>query len=184
MTGLWVFVVGPSGAGKDSVINCAQQLLTGQKNIVFSSRLVTRPSQAGSEHDPIPEQEFRLLMASGSLSWHWQAHGFSYGVAAHYETDVQAGRLVVVNGSRAHVNSVLSADDIKVVEVTASNDQLASRLQQRGRDDAQAITSRLARNASLRQVSADCLIVNNNTLATAGQQLADYLVATLQGITL
>jgi len=183
MTGAWVFVCGPSGAGKDSVINAARQLLMHQKNIVFARRLVTRPSQAGSEHDQIAEQDFRLMMTSGGLSWHWQAHDFFYGVAANYATDVQAGHLVVVNGSRAHVNSLLHADDVKVVIVTASNNQLASRLQQRGRDDPQAIASRLARNASLSRVTADCVIVNDSALAASSQRLADYLLATSQQLT-
>ena len=178
MTGAWVFVCGPSGAGKDSVIDSAQQLLEGRKDIVFSRRLVTRPTQAGSDHDPVAEQEFLSLMASGGLCWHWQAHGFFYGVAVHYAGAVRSGQLVVVNGSRAHVNSMVRADDVKVVEITASDRQLASRLQQRRRDDPQAIASRLARNFCLDPVKADCIIVNDSALASSGQRLADYLVAT------
>jgi ribose 1,5-bisphosphokinase len=176
-------VVGPSGAGKDSVIRSAQQLLLDQKNIVFARRMVTRPSQAGSVHDPVTEDDFRFLIASGGLSWHWEAHGFFYGIARHYRAAVKAGQLVVVNGSRAHVSSLMRADDLKMVEVSASNGQLASRLQQRGRDDPQAIASRLARNSGLSRVRADCVIVNESALAAAGKRLADYLVATSLQIT-
>ena len=186
MRGAWVFVVGPSGAGKDSVLNAAQQLLRDQKNIVFTRRLVTRPAQSASEHDPITEEDFRRLEVSGGLSWHWQAHGFFYGVLADYATAIQAGHLVVVNGSRAHVNahvhSLSNFQNIKVIEVTASKDKLATRLQQRGRDDADAITGRLARNAGLKPVKSDGVIVNDGLLASASQQLADYLLSTLQEI--
>lgn len=180
MSGAWAFVVGPSGAGKDSVINAAQELLQGQQNIVFARRLVTRPSQAGSEHDAISEGDFRLLIASGGLSWQWQAHGFYYGVASHYAARVGAGQLVVINGSRGHTSTLVRADDVKVVEVSANKAQVASRLQQRGRDDPQAIASRLVRNESLSQVKADFVVVNDSALAASGEQLASYLLATAQ----
>jgi ribose 1,5-bisphosphokinase len=180
MTGGWAFVVGASGAGKDSVIGAAQKLLVRDENIVFARRLVTRPSQAGSEHDAISKGDFQLMAASGGLIWHWQAHGYCYGIASHYTADVSAGRLVVVNGSRAHTSCLVQADDVKVVEISASKIQVASRLQQRGRDDPQAIASRLVRNESLSQVKADFVVVNDSALAASGEQLASYLLGTAQ----
>ena len=180
MTGAWIFVCGPSGAGKDSVINSAQHLLKEHKSIILSRRLITRNSQADSKHDPIAEEDFKTLIHSSGLSWHWQAHGFFYGVAAHYSAGVQGGDIVIVNGSRAHVSNLVRANDIKVVEVTASTNHLVSRLQQRGRDDPQAIKSRLARNSDFSQLNADCVIINDGGLAAAGQKLATYLVETMQ----
>jgi ribose 1,5-bisphosphokinase len=175
MTGAWVFVCGASGAGKDSVIDAAQQRFSRHSSVVFARHLVTRPSEPGSVHEAVAEQDFRQLMATGGLCWHWQAHGFFYGIEVHYAADVKAGNPVVVNGSRAHVNGLVRADDIKVVEISASREQLATRLQQRGRDDPLAIASRLARNSNVSQVQADCVVVNDASLAAAGQKLADYL---------
>jgi ribose 1,5-bisphosphokinase len=140
----------------------------------------TRPSQTGSEHDPITEQAVQSLLTSGGLSWHWKAHGFHYGIAVAYALAVKAGHLVVVNGSRAHVNDLIPAEDVKVIEVSASADKLATRLKQRGRDDLQAIAGRLVRNASLGPVKADKVIANDGSLSASGQQLADYLIATAQ----
>ncbi|MDB5965979.1 MAG: Phosphonate metabolism, 1,5-bisphosphokinase (PRPP-forming) PhnN [Polaromonas sp.] len=176
MTGQWIFICGPSGAGKDSVMAWAQQEVIACKDIIFSRRMVTRPAHAASDHDPVTEAEFSHLRTTGGLAWHWQAHGFCYGIAAHYAEAVKVGRVVVVNGSRAHVSALQRSASLQVVEITAGAAQLATRLSQRGREDANAVTQRLARNASLDAVHADIEIANEGTLAAAGRQLADYLL--------
>jgi len=175
MTGAWIFICGPSGAGKDSVIAWARQDLANRPDVVFARRVVTRAMQVGSDHDPITETDFHAQVANGSLRWHWQAHGFFYGVSEHYANDVRAGRLVVVNGSRAHVNDMPVSPEMRVVQVTAAPDQLALRMNQRARDSASSVAARLARNALFDGMQTDCQIINDSSLATAGQQLADYL---------
>lgn len=177
MSGAWIFVCGPSGAGKDSVIASARQTLLAQKDIIFARRMVTRAMQAGSDHDPLTESDFHALVRAGGLRWHWQAHGFHYGIAQRYAADVQAGRLVVVNGSRAHVGELPPSPDVRVVQVTAGPAQLAARLTQRGRDASGAVAERLARNTGFIGMRADCVIVNEAELSAAGQKLADYLMA-------
>lgn len=177
MSGAWIFVCGPSGAGKDSVIASARQALSGRQDIVFARRMVTRPAQHGSDHEPVAEADFLALLRDGALSWHWQAHGFYYGISRRYADDVLAGRSVVVNGSREHVNSLAPSPGLRVVQVTADQNQLADRLAQRGRDAASAVTERLARNTRFTGMQADCVIVNDAELAVAGRRLADYLVA-------
>lgn len=177
MSGAWVFVCGPSGAGKDSVIAAARQAVSARQDIVFARRMVTRAVQAGSDHDPITESEFHALVNAGSLCWHWQAHGFYYGIGQHYAAEVQAGRLVVVNGSRAHITVLPSSPDVRVVQITAKPEQLAIRLAQRGRDASSAVAERLARNTRFTGMNADCVIVNDAELAIAGRRLADYLTA-------
>ncbi len=174
-TGAWVFVCGPSGSGKDSVIAHAQQALLPRAEIVFARRFVTRPAQAGSDHDPLTQTDFAERLQSDGLRWHWQAHGFWYGIAGHYEESVRAGCLVVVNGSREHVKALPPAPDARVVRITADQDALAQRLMQRGRDSAEAVALRMARNTHFDNLRADCVIVNDGELAQAGRQLADYL---------
>ncbi|MDP2817828.1 MAG: phosphonate metabolism protein/1,5-bisphosphokinase (PRPP-forming) PhnN [Polaromonas sp.] len=175
MTGAWVFVCGPSGSGKDSVIAYAQHALADRADIVFTRRFVTRPAHAGSDHDPVTPAAFAALVQAGGLSWHWQAHGFFYGIAQHYEEAVQSGCLVVVNGSREHVHGLRSAPSLRVLHIHADHDALAQRLMRRGRDSAEAVARRLARNSHFDNLRADCVIVNGGELAQAGQQLADYL---------
>jgi len=175
MIGAWVFVCGPSGAGKDSVIEAARQIMGPRPNTVFARRMVTRAAQPGSDHDAVTEAHFLHLQNSGGLSWHWQAHGYSYGIARHYEDDVGAGRRVLVNGSRAHVLGLAPAANLRVIEVTADPQQVANRLMQRGRDSNSAVASRLARNSSFSGLQADLVIVNDGALTVAGRCLADYL---------
>lgn len=175
MSGGWVFVCGPSGAGKDSVIAAAQQRVGQHPGLVFARRLVTRPMQPGSDHDPVTESAFQELVWNGGLCWHWQAHGFFYGIAQRYGSEVQSGRWVVVNGSRAHVSDLPPSPQVRVVQISATPEQLALRLNQRARDSTDAVAKRLARNTRFDHMGADCLIVNDTTLDVAGQQLAHYL---------
>lgn len=175
MSGAWVFVCGPSGAGKDSVIEAARQIMGLRPDIIFTRRMVTRPAQPGSDHEAVTEDRFLALQRSGGLSWHWQAHGYWYGIASHYTQDVTAGKRVLVNGSRAHVLRLLPSPDIRLVEVTADPQQVASRLLQRGRDSSSAVADRLARNSRFPGLQADLVITNNGELALAGRRLADYL---------
>ena len=177
MSGAWIFICGPSGAGKDSVVAAARQALSARQDIVFARRMVTRAMQPGSDHDPVTQAAFHALVHDDALSWHWQAHGFYYGIARHYAAEVQAGRLVVVNGSRAHVRALPASPDVRVVQITATPEQLALRLLQRGRDTPRAVADRLARNVGFAEMAADCVIVNDTELAIAGRRLADYLTA-------
>lgn len=177
MSGLWVFVCGPSGAGKDSVLGWAAQELAERQDIVFARRLVTRAAHPGSDHDVVTAEQFGQLVDSGGLAWHWQAHGFHYGIAAHYAALVAAGHVVVVNGSRGHVSTLKTAAPLRVVQIEVDTVQLSARLAQRKRDTPQEVARRLERNALFSGLNAHCTIVNQNELAHAGRQLVDYLVA-------
>ena len=77
MNGAWIFVCGPSGAGKDSVIALAQQLVGERKDIVFARRMVTRPAQSGSDHDPVTEAVFHAQAQAGELSWPERGRGWA-----------------------------------------------------------------------------------------------------------
>ncbi len=179
MSGLWVLVCGASGAGKDSVMGWAQNHLAENRSVVFSRRVVTRPAQPGSDHDAVSPRYFEQLLETGTLAWHWHAHGFGYGISTSYAADVSAGRVVVVNGSREHVNTLAHAQalgqHVRTVQVLADAHQLEQRLHQRGRDSSHAVAQRLARNSQFADLRADCTIVNNGALADAGLQLAQYL---------
>jgi ribose 1,5-bisphosphokinase len=176
VSGRWVIVCGPSGAGKDSVIGWAATHLLDRPDIVFARRMVTRLPRPGSDHDAVTPKQFSSLTASGGMAWHWDAHGFRYGIEARYGAEVQSGRVVVVNGSREHALAVAAQPLVRVVQILADPEQLALRLTQRGREAPHDINRRVARNALFSDLRADHTIVNQGTLANAGRQLADYLV--------
>jgi phosphonate metabolism protein PhnN/1,5-bisphosphokinase (PRPP-forming) len=173
--GLWVFVCGPSGAGKDSVLAWTQRALASDARIVFARRLVTRPAGPGSDHEEVGAAAFERLRGAGRLTWHWQANGHHYGVAAGYAADVQAGRIVVVNGSREHAAALPARGPHRLALVTAAPELLAQRLRGRGRETAEAIGQRIARSATLQATAAHLVITNDGELAQAGAQLQAYL---------
>jgi phosphonate metabolism protein PhnN/1,5-bisphosphokinase (PRPP-forming) len=158
------------------VLGWAARQLAARQDIVFARRLVTRAAHPGSDHDEVTPEQFTRLMAGDGLAWRWQAHGFHYGIEAWYAALVAAGRVVVVNGSREHVNTLRAAEHLRVVQIEVDATQLAARLAQRSRDTPQEVARRLARNALFPSLHADCTIVNQSELAHAGRQLVDYLV--------
>ena len=99
-----VLVVGPSGAGKDTLLNAARAALASSPGFVFPRRVVTRQAVAALEdHDSVSEAEFAAASAAGAYALSWSAHGLSYGLPARLIDDLKAGRTVVFNSSRAMV---------------------------------------------------------------------------------
>ena len=176
MHGCWVMLCGPSGAGKDSVLSWAQAALEHHSRVRFARRLVTRAAHPGSDHDEIGRAAFQALRQGGGLAWHWEAHGFDYGVRSSYAADVADGRVVVVNGSRAHLLGLAQREDVRRVLVTAPAALLQARLNARGREEAQAVALRLARNAALAPPAAEIEIRNDAGVEVAGAALRDYLL--------
>lgn len=96
-----VLVVGPSGAGKDSVLRGAMSELAGDRHFVFPRRFVTRFADAGAEdHLTLSEDDFCTAQKSGAFALTWQAHGNSYGIGRSIDADLEAGCIVAVNCSR------------------------------------------------------------------------------------
>jgi phosphonate metabolism protein PhnN/1,5-bisphosphokinase (PRPP-forming) len=176
--GGWIYVCGPSGAGKDSVMAWARERLGARAGVSFARRLVTRAATApGSTDDSITGTEFERLLAAGGLAMHWRALGTAYGIARAYREQVDRGDWVIVNGSREHVSS-LEREELartRTVFVTAPAELIARRLQERGREAAPAIGERIERGTALPPPRADCLIVNDGDLETAGRRLVEFI---------
>ena len=93
-----VLVVGPSGAGKDTLLDAARGALAGDPRFRFVRRVITRPADPGGEdHEPVTEADF----ATRDFALQWQAHGLRYGIPADIAVDLAAGLVVVANVSRA-----------------------------------------------------------------------------------
>lgn len=137
-------VVGPSGAGKDTLLAAAKAALP---DIHLARRVITRPHDAGGEaFDGITEAEFAWRQAQGAFALHWRAHGLSYGIPAEITDILDAGGTVLFNGSRAMLPEAARVfPGLRVIHVTASDSVLAERLAARGREDRADIARRLAR---------------------------------------
>ena len=163
-----VLVVGPSGAGKDTLINAAKAALAEDARFVFPRRVVTRQAVASLEdHDSVTPAEFALQQANGAYALSWEAHGLRYGLPARIEDDIAAGRIVVMNGSRAMVATARQAfPGTVVILVEATPEVRAQRLAGRGRETAAEAAERLKR-----EVPADipnAIRVDNSGAASAG----------------
>jgi hypothetical protein len=98
--GRLIMVVGPSGAGKDTLISGARSALAGEGRVVFPRRVVTRQSGDTEDHDTLSPAEFDLAAAQGAFSLSWDAHGLKYGIPVSVDEHIAAGRIAVCNMSR------------------------------------------------------------------------------------
>jgi ribose 1,5-bisphosphokinase len=185
MMGPLVYVMGPSGAGKDSVLDRARVLLSEDAPVVFAHRYITRPAETGGEnHVALGRAEFALRRAHGLFAFHWQAHGNDYGIGCEIHAWRAAGLSVVVSGSREHYKKMAGRDpELHPVLITAPADKLEARLAARGRETEEAAANRLAR-AGAYTVSDRRLvtIVNDGALDTAAEAFV-RLLATLRSST-
>lgn len=147
MSGTLFLVVGPSGVGKDTLLDGARARLSGSKWFRFVRRVITRPADAGGEdHIAATEAAFDRQLADGAFLHHWSAHGLRYGIPADVEDDLAAGINVVLNTSRNEVQAFRDRlSDVVVVYVTASPRVIETRLRARGRESDAEIAKRLAR---------------------------------------
>ncbi|HEY4199507.1 MAG TPA: phosphonate metabolism protein/1,5-bisphosphokinase (PRPP-forming) PhnN [Devosiaceae bacterium] len=142
-----VLVVGPSGAGKDTLINAGKAALADDARFVFPRRVVTRQAMAALEdHESTSLEDFERAEASGAYALSWGAHGLRYGLPAALVDDLKAGRTVVFNGSRAMVaTAVAKFPGTRVVLIEATAAVRAKRLSGRGRETEAEVAARLAR---------------------------------------
>lgn len=177
-----VYVMGPSGAGKDSVLNRAREMLTADLPVAFAHRYITRPADAGGEnHVALSPAEFAHRRAHGLFALHWQAHGNDYGIGSEIDAWRQAGLIVVVSGSREHflASGERNGDTVPVL-ITAPEERLRARLAGRGREDSGAVTARLQRGAAYDlDVPSLTVIVNDGALDDAARAFV-RLLATLR----
>jgi ribose 1,5-bisphosphokinase len=156
--GVLVLVVGPSGAGKDTLLKAAREALADDPRFRFVRRVITRPADAGGEaHEAATEIEF----AARDFALQWQAHGLRYGILADAIAD---GMIAVANASRAVIAEAARRFPVQVIEVTAPPQTLATRLASRGRETVQDVAARLARSVAMPDDVAVETVVNDGTL--------------------
>jgi ribose 1,5-bisphosphokinase len=157
--GRLVLVVGPSGAGKDTLLRLAQAACADER-VVFPRRVVTREASRSEDNEQVSPEQFRLALGRGDFAMHWQAHGHCYGLPRAIDDDVRAGRTVVANVSRTVVEAMRRAyADVTVVAITAPPEVLAERLAARARGSDGQLADRLRR--AVDGAAAPDVIINN-----------------------
>jgi ribose 1,5-bisphosphokinase len=177
--GCFIAVVGPSGAGKDSLIAYARSRLSSDGRFVFPQRVITRPPDGTEPHEGVDDLTFRRLASAGGFALQWQAHGLSYGIPASAAAEVAKGRIAIVNLSRSVVPVLRQRfPGSAVIGVQAPPEVLAARLSQRGREEPDAQRARLARALSdSLSAAADAVIHNDGPLEAAGERFVALLSA-------
>jgi ribose 1,5-bisphosphokinase len=154
-------VVGPSGAGKDTLIGLARAACADDGSIVFSRRVVTREASTFEDNESVSFEAFRQARARGDFAVHWEAHGHGYALPRAIDDELRAGRTVVANVSRTVVDAVRRAyADVVVVSITAPPDILSQRLAMRARSSDGKIANRLNRAVEDIAAAPDATITN------------------------
>ena len=175
-----IYIVGPSGAGKDSLLNVLRQDLASMDNpppLYFAQRTITRSHhQSNEHHESVDESIFESLLNNDAFALNWLANGLHYGIRHTEMAQMSEGKWVMVNGSRAYIEEAkLRFPGLTVLHITAPIEILRTRLLSRGREDEQAIEARLNRLQSFAPEPQDLCLSNEGSLAESQAILKNLL---------
>jgi len=144
--GRLILVVGPSGAGKDTLLGLAKLACADDVSVVFPRRVVTREASSSEDNAQLSAAEFQQALTRGDFAMHWEAHGHPYGLRRAIDDDIRAGRSVVVNVSRTVIDAARRAyANVTVIAIAAPPDVLAERIRLRARGSDGRAEQRLSR---------------------------------------
>jgi ribose 1,5-bisphosphokinase len=170
--GRLVLVVGPSGAGKDTLLGLARAACLNDERIVFPRRVVTREASSFEDNEQMSLDAFRLARSQGEFAIHWEAHGHCYALPRAIDDELRAGRTVVANVSRTVLEAMRRAYvDVVVVSITAPPEILAERLAARARSSDGQIENRLRRAVDSGAAAPDVTISNVGDVAYHAREL-------------
>ncbi|MDO9169290.1 MAG: phosphonate metabolism protein/1,5-bisphosphokinase (PRPP-forming) PhnN [Methylobacter sp.] len=158
------YVIGPSGSGKDTLMQYARRKLAEHKKIVFAHRYITRqPELVGENHIHLSEAEFAAKEKHGFFAMQWDSHGLRYGIGREINFWLAQGFDVVINGSREYFSTALEKEpDMRVVLIRTSTEVLRERLKNRQRENDDEIERRLQRAALFNRISHPNVTLLNN----------------------
>ena len=176
--GRLVLVIGPSGAGKDTLIAKARAVCGG--DVVFPRRVVTRPPSGSEDNVQMSPAAFEQAAASGAFALWWRAHGLGYGIPIAIDRDIEAGRTVVCNVSRTIVTPARARyAQVVAVLVTAPREVIAQRLVARGRASDGRMADRLDRlDLPVGDLRPDVVIDNRGDPESGARRLVNTIHAT------
>jgi ribose 1,5-bisphosphokinase len=170
--GRLVLVVGPSGAGKDTLLGLARAACADDVNIVFPRRAITREASASEENDEVSIGTFQEALTRGEYAMHWEAHGHRYALSRRIDDEIRAGRTIVANVSRTVIGAMRRAyADVVVVLITAPPNVLAERIAMRARSSDGTVENRLRRTVEDASAAPDVTIVNTGSADYHSRQL-------------
>lgn len=174
-----IYVIGPSGAGKDSLLNWLRAHGLAEAPVHWVRRTIDRPSTSeGEAHESVSWAEFQALKQAQQFAMHWNANEHHYGIRHTELQPLKKQEWVFMNGSRAYLPTAASLfPGLTVLHITAEIEVLKHRLVSRGRETLAAIEQRLQRTPPL-QLPPGCGFIefhNHAPLDTSGPQLLQAL---------
>lgn len=174
------YVIGASGAGKDSLLNYARQQMKNVPTIAFAHRYITRPASTdGENHVALSNEEFMVRVRNGMIVMHWQSHGNHYGIGSEINSWLAGGIDVVVNGSREYLPTATKLfPEIRPVLIDVSEQVLLRRLLNRKREGTAEIAARINRSKmiSIPDEYPSIHTVNNDSdLKSAGEEFIEFI---------
>ena len=147
MGGRLIYLMGPSGSGKDSLLHAARARLAA-RDCLIARRVITRSAESvGEDAIGVSPAEFKAQERAGAFALSWRANGLAYGIPKQIDDWLAAGQDVLVNGSRGHLAQArLRYPELLGILLRVDIEVLRRRLQARGRETSEQIERRLARN--------------------------------------
>ena len=169
MSGRLIYLMGPSGSGKDSLLDAARERLA-ERDCVIVRRVITRSAEAvGEDAIGVTPAEFDQQEAAGAFALSWRANGLAYGIPRQIDDWLAAGQDVLVNGSRAYLAEARQRyPALLAILLQVDEAALRQRLLARARESAEQIEARLARNRSFVVGGASAATVAAEATPTPG----------------
>ena len=150
MQGRLIYLMGPSGSGKDSLLQAARAPLEA-RGCRFARRVITRSAESvGEDALGVTLGEFERLQGEGAFALSWRANGLAYGIPREIDDWLSAGQDVLINGSRGHLQAARQRyPQLLAILLQVDETVLRQRLLARGRETPEQIEQRLARSREL-----------------------------------
>lgn len=144
---LLLVVSGPSGVGKDSVIQRMKDLQYPLHFVVTATTRPRRPEEVNGVHYYfIDQHEYDELLQSDGFLEHAQVYGYQYGIPkAHVREALASGQdaIMRVDVQGAATVHRLIPDAIMIFLLPSSEDELVERLRRRKTETPQALQRRI-----------------------------------------
>jgi guanylate kinase len=142
-----MIVSGPSGVGKDTVINAWKQLNPAVERVVAYTTRAIRPGEIdGIDYHFIDRERFYEMAEAGEFLEYKEVHDYHYATPLKdLENLLARGNIAVLKIDVQGALSVMSAraDAIAVFLLPPDADELERRIKSRGTEDLPTITKRL-----------------------------------------
>ncbi|MGI6650896.1 MAG: guanylate kinase [Limnochordia bacterium] len=182
MKGFLIVLSGPSGAGKNSVMNAVFPTVP---NLKYSISVTTRPPRAG-EVDGVnyffrTEEEFDQMLKDDLLLESATFVGYRYGTPKSFVYDqIEAGNAVIMDidiQGAAQIREKMP-EAVYVFLLPPTPEELSRRLKRRGSESEEAIKRRLAKSYEEIKhiVNYDYYIINDD-LGRAAEQLRQIILS-------